>query len=133
MTSGIIIGIIVASIFFIFAAMKKGSTKMEKPRRIKSFTTKTPLDKTMKTIIQFAQSSGYKVDDFNENDAIIILSDSASFTSYGNIYPVYLKKQSDNSLLIEIGIKSKLNQLIGLDAPHERCFNGIKTAIYAAS
>ena len=133
MSSGLVIGIIMAGILLIFAAMKKGSTKMKKPSRIKSFTTNTPLDKAMKIVIQFAQSNGYKVDDFNESDAIIVLSDSASLTSYGNIYPVYLMKQTDNSLIIEVGIKSKSTQLVGLDAPHERCFNGIKTALYAAS
>ena len=133
MSSGLLIGLIMAGILLIFAAMKKGSTKMKKPSRIKSFSTNTPLDKAMKTTIQFAQSNGYKVDDFNESDAIIVLSDSASLTSYGNIYPVYFLKQTDNSLNIEVGIKSKSTQLVGLDAPHERCFNGIKTALYAAS
>jgi hypothetical protein len=131
--SGLVIGIIMASILLMFAAMKKGSANMKKPSKIKSFTTNTPVDKAMKTIIQFAQSNGYKVDDFNENEAIIILSDSASLTSYGNIYPVYLIKHHDNTLLIEVGIKSKSTQLVGLDTPHERCFNGIKTALYAAS
>lgn len=113
--------------------MKKGSSKMKKPSRIKSFSTKTTLEKAMKNIIQFAQNTGYKVDDFNETDAIIVLSDSTSLTNYGHIYPVYLTNHSDNSITIEVGIKGKANQLMRLDAPHERCFNGIKTAIYAAS
>ncbi|SEA56435.1 hypothetical protein SAMN05443667_105266 [Flavobacterium gillisiae] len=129
----LIISVVIVGGFLIFAAMKKGSVKMKKPSRIKSFSTTSPLDKSMKTIIQFAQSNGYKVDDFNETNGIIVLSDSASLTSYGYIYPVYLITQSDNSLLIEIGIKSKSTQLIGLDAPHERCCNGIRTAIYASS
>lgn len=113
--------------------MKKGSTKMKKPSKIKSFKTNISLDKAMKTVIQFAQSNGYKVDDFNENESIIILSDSASLTSYGNIYPIYLTNLSDNSILIEVGIKSKSFQVVGLDALHDRCFNGIKTTIYSIS
>jgi len=131
MDSGLLIGLVVAGILLIFAAMKKGSSDMKKPNKLKSFTTNAALDKSMKTIIQFAQNNKYKVDDFNESDAIIVLSDSASLTSYGNIYPIYLSRQSDDTIMIEVGIKSKSTQLIGLDAPHSRCFNGIKTAIYA--
>lgn len=131
--NGLIIGIILISIFLIYSSIKKGSTKMKKPNNIKSFKTNIPFDKAMKTIIQYAQSNGYKVDDFNEAESIIILSDSASLTSYGNIYPIYLINQSDSSILIEVGIKSKSFQVVGLEALHERCFKGIKTAIYAVS
>jgi hypothetical protein len=54
-------------------------------------------------------------------------------TSYGYIYPIYLVKQSDDSLQIDIGITMKAGGYIGLDASLERCFNGIRTAIYAIS
>ena len=129
----LVMSILVTLCFMSFAAMKKGSTNMKKPSRIKSFSTTMPIDKAMKTVIQFAQSSGYKIDDFNETKAIIILSDSASLASYGNFYPVYFKKRSNESLLIEVGIKSKVTtQLFGFDTPHAKCFNGIKTVIYAA-
>ena len=133
MIFGLFFGFILLIIILISASTKKGTSKMSKPSRIRSFTTKTPSDKVMKTVIKFAQSNGYKVDDFNERDSIIVLSDSASLTSYGNIYPVYLIKQPDNLLLVQVGIKSKATQVVGLNAPLERCFNGIKTAIYAAS
>ena len=129
-----LIAVIIVCIQYVFAAMNKGSTQMKKPSRIKSFTTTTPLDKVMKTLIHFAQSSGYKVDDFNESDAILVLSDSASLTSYGFFYPVYLSKQSDGKTVVNIGIKSKAFQLGPIvSRNHEKCFNGIKTALYAES
>ncbi len=128
-----LIVIIIAAIALLYAATRKGSTDMKKPNRIKSFTTNVPSDKAMKTIIQFAQTNGYKVDDFNDNASTIILSDSATLTNYGNIYPVYLVRQSNNSVQIDVGIKMKAGGLIGLDASHERCFNGIKSAIFAVS
>lgn len=119
-----------------FVNQKRGDSKMNKPSKIKSFTTNISLDKAMKIIIQFAQSNGYNVDDFNEIDSIIVLSDSAYFR-YSFIFPVYLSKQSDNSIMIEVGAKSKFpmpEQSYNKEIlTHERCFNGIKTAIYAAS
>lgn len=127
----IIIGVVIAAIFFLFASMKRGKSNMEKPSKIKSFTTEIPLEKALKIVIQFAQNGGYKVDDFDNNQGVIILSDSTTLTSYGYIYPIYFKEQSDSTILIEVGIKSKSTQLYGFDAPHERCFNGIKTAIFA--
>lgn len=66
MLQALIIGIVVGCGFFIAASMKKGSSKMKKPSRIKSLTTEVSLEKAMKTIIQFAQNGGYKLDDFNE-------------------------------------------------------------------
>ena len=105
---------------------------MKKPSRTKLFTTNAPLEKAMKIIIQYAQSNGYKVDDFSETKQIIILSDTASLTTnFGYIYPIYLSKQSNETLSIEVGIKSKTIQLAGFETPHSRFFNGIKTAIYA--
>ncbi len=134
MDTGQTIGIIMTVFFLIIAAMKKGTTSMEKPKRIKSFTIKLPIDRAMKAIISYAQNGGYKVDDFNETDGIIILSDSATISSYGAIYPVYLKKESDNSLLVEVGYKTKGSPIaIQNPVPHERFFNGIKTALYAVS
>ena len=126
---GILIIFILA--IYMFAAMKKGSSDMEKPNKLKSFTTTIALDKCMKTIIKFAQNNEYKVDDFNDRDAIIILSDSTSLMSYGNLYPIYLSKHSDSTLFIEVGIRSKATQIVGLDAPHSRCFNGIRSAIFS--
>lgn len=125
--------LIIVIVVAVIAFMAKGSTTMKKPNRVKSFSTKVSSEKVMKTIIQFAQTSGYKVDDFNEAESIIVLSDSTSFTSYGYIYPVYIVQQPDGQQIIEVGIKSKGMQVVGLDPPHERCFNGIKTALYAVS
>jgi len=72
--TGIIIFAIVAVIILISINKKKGTTDMKKPNKISSIITDIPIDKAMKTIINFAQIGGYKVDDFNEKDAIIVIN-----------------------------------------------------------
>ena len=123
-------------IMFIIAGNKKGKTDMKKPSKTISISTDIDIKKAMKTIISFAQTNGYKVDDFNEDEAIIVISNSASARSYGFIFPIYLSKLNDNKVNIEIGIKSKSGtQTYGpiFNKNLDDCVNGIKTAIYAAS
>ena len=90
----LVIGLTIAGILYIFAMMKKGSSKMRKPNRLLSFTTKTSIEIAMKTIIQFAQANGYKIDDFNEHESIIVLSDTTTLLSMGFVYLIYLSKPS---------------------------------------
>lgn len=130
---GIWIAIIMGGIILLYASMNKGSVAMKKPNKILSFTTEMPGERILKVIIQLAQKGDYKVDDFNEGDLIIVLSSSGSLANDGFIFPIYITKQSDNLSLIEVGIKSKSTQMFGLNAPHERCFNNIKAAIFAAT
>lgn len=87
----------------------------------------------MKAIMEFTQSNGYKIDDFNEAEAIIILSDSATLTSFGNIYPVFITEMDNNLIKVEVGIKSKVMQQGGLNILLDQCCNGIKVAIYQIS
>lgn len=114
------------------AAMRKGTSQMSKPSNILSLNTAISIEKAMKIIIQYANQSGYKIDDFNESKSIIILSNSASLTSYGFFFPVYLTKQNDSETHVELGIKSKLFQWGPIVRRNqEKCFNGIKAALFA--
>jgi len=131
--SALTIGAIIVCLFLIIASMNKGSTKMSKPSRLRTFTTDKSKEMVLKTILKFAQSNGYKIDDFNEAEAIIVLSDSATLTSFGNIYPVFVTEIDDNLVKIEVGIKSKAMQQGGLNVLLDQCCNGIKVAIYQTS
>jgi hypothetical protein len=130
--NGVVIGLAIAlaliGVFLVASVMRKGSTKMNKPIKIKSFYTEGYFDKSMKIIKEVALSNGYKVDDINENKGIIVLRESTSLISSGNIFPIYLIVQTDKSLLIEVGIENKSVEIALLDPPHERCFNAIKAA-----
>lgn len=106
---------------------------MSKPSRLRTFTTDKSKEKVIKAILKFAQSNGYKIDDFSEVEAIIILSDSATLTSFGNIYPVFITEIDNNLVKVEVGIKSKTMQQGGLNVLLDQCCNGIKVAIYQIS
>ena len=62
----------------------------------------------------------------------IVLEESASASSWGFFFPVFVSKQSDGSTLIEVGIKSKLVQ-VGpvVSRSHDKCVSGIKAALFA--
>jgi hypothetical protein len=130
----IIFGIGIAGVIYWIASMRKGTISMNKPEHILSFTSDFPAEKVMKIIIQYANQSGYKVDDFDESKFIIVLSDPPTLMSMGFFYPIYLVQQNDGKTSIEIGIKGKIIQFqMGpvVNRYHEKCFNGIKTAIYS--
>ena len=121
---------------FFYAGNKKGKTDMKKPGKTTSISADIPIEKVMKTIINFAQTNGYKLDDFSEKDSIIVISNTASAKSFGFIFPIYLSTLNDGKVNIEIGIKSKSGtQSYGpiFNQNFDSCINGIKTAIYAAS
>ena len=130
---GLIIGALMVGIGLIIAAMRKGSSAVKtKPSRLMSFTTARAPHDVMTIVIRFAQQSGYKIDEIAESDGRILLSDSATATSWGFFYPVYVSKQNDGNSLVEVGIKSQLIQVGPIvSRNHERCFNGIKAAIFA--
>lgn len=130
---GLIIGAVMVGIGLIIAAMRKGSSAVKtKPGRLMSFTTAMAPQDVMRIVARFAQQSGYKIDEIAESDGRIILSDSATATSWGFFYPVYVSKQDDGNTLVEVGIKSQLIQVGPIvSRNHERCFNGIKAAIFA--
>lgn len=109
-----------------------GTAAMTKPSKLLSFTTDSTIEKSMKIILQFAKENGYKVEDFDENKGTILLSDSMTLFSNGFFYPIYLATKNEKTTLIEIGIKSKLMQFGPMvRRSHEKCFNGIKAAVFA--
>lgn len=135
MPPGLMIGLCFAAIGLIVAASRKAtSTVREKPSSLLEFSTPMPPEKVLRVVVKFAQQSGYVVDDINEDDGRIILSDKASGTSWGFFYPVYVASGGQGRTVVEVGIKSKAIQVGPVKARlHEQCFNGIKAAVFAES
>lgn len=133
MLTGLIIGIFIACIGLIIASMRKGSSSLgSKPSRLQSFSTTGNPEETLKAIVRFAQQSGYKVAAFEEAKGQLVLEESASATSWGFFLPIFVSRQSDGSVLVEVGIKSKLVQVGPIvSRSHEKCVNGIKAALFA--
>jgi hypothetical protein len=115
--------------------LRKGSSAAEnKPRRIQSFVTSNTPSSVLKTLIRFAQQSGYKIEFLDEAKGNIVLSDGASLTSYGFFYPVFLTSERESQTLVEVGIKSKVWQVGPIvSRRHDKCFNSVKAAILVAS
>jgi hypothetical protein len=133
MIIGLIAGVVVVCVGLIVASMRSGASAMnQRPRRIQYFAAWGTPDVLLKAIIRFAQMSGYKIDAIDEAGGRLVLSDSASFTSWGFFYPVFLTYQGNGSTVIEVGIKSKLVQVGPIvTRHHEKCLNGIRGAIMA--
>src|ERR1700680_4917921 len=104
--------LLIVGVFLIVAASRKGSrTLKRRPRRLDSFTAKMSPEITLKTIVGFAQQSGYKIEFLDEIQKCLVLSDTPSLTSFGFFYPIYLTALSEIETLIEVGVKSKLWQI----------------------
>jgi hypothetical protein len=133
-----VIVLVITGLQYQYASTRRGKASTTKPSKIMSFNSMLSIEKSMKVIIQFAQSNGYMVDYFDEKKSTIILSDSTSMggIAFGNsggfIYPIYLSIQSNNVILIEVGIKHKMFRL-GDPATGQlaKCCNGIKASIFA--
>lgn len=105
---GLIIGSVIYGIGLIISIMRPGySAIRSKPSRLQSFTTELNPEETMKAIVRFAQQTGYKISFTDEAKGQLVLDKPVSFTSYGFFFPVFVSQQSDNTNLVEIGIKSK--------------------------
>jgi len=65
---GIIIALIIGIVIFSISQNKKGSADMDRSKNITTIKTNLTFEKTIKTIIRFAQNSGYKIDDFDEKE-----------------------------------------------------------------
>ncbi|RAR72554.1 hypothetical protein [Flavobacterium aciduliphilum] len=135
---GIIIALIISIGIFVLNQNKKGSVDMDTSKNITTIKSNLSLQKTLKVIIKFAQNNGYKVDDFDESKGVIILSDSASFSTNTNgyIYPINIFEKNESEVMIQIGTdnKSLINKsFLGPlgNRAHENCVNGIRTALYS--
>jgi len=135
MSEGLIIGIVIACIGLIIAAMRRGSSAIvSKPNRLQSFSTAGSPQETLKAIVRFAQQAGYKISAIDEGKGQLVLEEPASATSWGFFLPVFVSRQSDDSTLVEVGIKSKLVQIGPIvSRSHERCVSGIKAALFVQS
>ena len=130
---GIIITVVIIAVFLIIASMRSGKSEIEaKPSGLKSFVSEIDDQTALKTIINFAQQAGYSIDTIDESNKRICLSDGATLTSWGFLYPIFISRQPNESTLIEVGIKSKAI-MVGpiVWQNHEKCFNGIKAAIFS--
>lgn len=135
MLIGLIIGAVMAGIGFIIAATRQGSSAIEsRPTRVQSFTATGQPQETLKAIARFAQQAGYKISVMDEDKGQLVLEESASAISWGFFFPVFVSRRSDTATLVEVGIKSKLVQ-VGpvVTRSHEKCVNGMKAALFAAS
>ncbi len=132
MLKGFIIGIVMAGIGLIIAAMRRGSSVIgTKPSRLQSFTSADNPQETLKGIVRFAQQAGYKISAIDEVKGQLVLEESASATSWGFFFPIFVSRQSDNATVVEVGIKSKLVQVGPIvSRSHEKCVNGIKAALF---
>lgn len=101
---------------------------MNKPSRLKSFEVDSEKNDVLEKINEFARDSNYRIDDIDQNEGIIVLSDESSFWSDGYIYPIYIGQNEEGALYVEVGIKSKNPvQISGFKKPHKRCFNEVKS------
>lgn len=132
---GLIIGIIIAGIAFIISAMRKGSSVMEsKPSRLESFEIKKAPQEALKAVIQSAQQAGYKVSAMDENRGRVVFEEGASATSVGFFFPIFISQSTNNSSLIEVGIKSKLFQVGPIvSRSHEKFLSGIKAYLFSGN
>ncbi len=121
--------VIIIAAFLIIAGMRRAPRK--KLRHLMSFTTTMNIKEAMKVVIDFALQGGYRIDDFEETEGRIILSDSVSSTSWGFFYPIYVSKNDDGSTLVEVGIRGKAPIAGTIALRHqERCFNGLNAFIF---
>ena len=125
--------IFVICVFLVIAAARrspKNVTQAISSSKNISFTINVDKSTALKTIIDFAHVSGYKVDHFDETQYEIVLSDSASATTWGFFYMVKIKDITEG-IDISIGIKSKAVQVGAIKTRNlEKFTNGVKAALF---
>jgi hypothetical protein len=60
--------------------------------------------------MEFASKSGYRIDDFDEQKLEVILNERMTLTSYGSLYPIYVREQGGRTV-VEVGVTSKLGKV----------------------
>ena len=126
------ISLVVIGIFLLIAQGRSGANLLSnRPSNLKSFVTDADFEQVMKAIVRFAQQSIYSLDTFDEENGFIVLSESASATHWGFLYPIYLDRK-DGKTIVEVGIKAKVGFIIH-SSNYEKCFNQIKAAVFAAA
>ncbi len=102
--------------------------------RLQSLSTLLGPEEALKNVIRFAQHYGYKISAFNETAGRVVLEESASLFTWGFLFQVLVLRKGDGSAVIEVDTRSRLIQ-VGplLSRHHERCVNGIRASLYAAT
>jgi hypothetical protein len=125
--------IAVIGIVYIIASMRRGTSFIGfKTKRLESFSTELSPEDTLKTIINFAQQTGYKIPALDDASGHLVLEESASILSWGFFFPVSVTGKSNNFTIVEVGVKPKIFQVGPLvSRSHEKCVSGIKAALFA--
>ena len=111
--TAVLIAIIVGGYVYISTVMskkKKGTSDVSSALRIETITTDLSKTVTLKAIVEFAKSNGYKIDMFDETQFKVLLSDSMTISSWGFFYPIEVK-DDNNSTSVIVGIESQKNQI----------------------
>lgn len=126
-----VIGLVIFIALFV-AATKKGISSLGvRTKRMLSVAAKGSQESVLKSVIRFAQQSGYKVVALDEKRGQLVLEEPASLFSWGFFFPVFVSAQQDGSSLIEVGIKSKFSQCGPVvSRSHERFVTGLKAALF---
>lgn len=132
-TSLLLVVIAVIGVLLIVAATRKPSTAIgERPNRMLSFDTPASRSEVARSVVRFAQNSGYAIEEISPNEDSIVVSEPPTLTTWGFFYPIFLTDQPNGGTMVEVGVKSKLVQYGSLTArSHERFVNGVKAAIYS--
>jgi len=120
---------------YIVAATRKKSWALKvKPQRTESFSTTVNPEESLKSIVRFAQTFGYKISNLDEVRNQALLEETTSLWNYGFFFPVSVLKKFDSSTLIDVGIKSKfIHPDPIVSRSHKKCLNGIKAALVEQS
>jgi hypothetical protein len=112
--------------------IRNGIIHDKEQSKVISFSTNVDKLTALKTIINFAQGNGYKVDSFDENQCNLVLSDSVSVTSWGFFYPIDLEPSYESTTIVKVAIESKAVQAGPIVSRNlEKCANGIKAALFS--
>ena len=102
-----LITLLIIAIFVFNSEFQKRSLKKTKPYYSEIFSTDLPPYKTFKTIMAFATNNGYRIDDFDEQNLGLILNERMTLTSYGSLYPIYIRDNTGKTM-VEVGVTSKM-------------------------
>jgi Zn finger protein HypA/HybF involved in hydrogenase expression len=128
----LIIGLVIVVILLVIGSMRSGKSQIDsKPSKLMSFDTQVSDSQVLKIVVDFAQRTGYDIETIDESKKRICLSDSATMTSMGFFYPIFISSGNSGSTLVEVGIRSKTMMVGPVVTQHlEKCFNGIRAAVY---
>lgn len=137
----IIIVIILLLCWFAYRAATKSASSVadSEPSQVRSISTPIKTDEVLKIISRYAQQSGYKIELFDPPTGKITLGESMTMMSFGFFFPISVSTDNSGQTIVEVGIKEKMKQRKknelrpAVISSYDKCFNGIKAAIFAES